>query len=203
MEVQYRYLTWEEAREIWVTKLWPGRDDVEPITSMKYLGGYDLSLKNEAVHFLGATYNDIPVGVNSYTRTGKSQWRSRGLWVDKEWRRLGVASGIMRGMFADILNRGGTTVWTLPRQDSYGFYAQMGFIQTTPYNELDWGHNCYALASVRTLTSVEVEAHWLRDMRQTFYREVLEPMVENGESTEMIRRAMKPLADREERQWRK
>ncbi len=76
---------WEYISPIWDVHLWPSRDS-EPVTSMKYLGGYDMAYKDEIPFFIGGVINGRIVAVNSYVRTTNSEWRSRGLWVDPEHR---------------------------------------------------------------------------------------------------------------------
>jgi predicted GNAT family N-acyltransferase len=197
-----KYITWEDIKPIWATELWSGRVNVEPVTSMKYLGGHDMELKKKTPHFIGVFKNDELVGVNSFVRTSKTQFRSRGLWVNPEHRGNGYAQELLYWMKSEVLALGGWTIWTLPRQASYSTYASVGFIQTTPYTELEWGNNCYALASTRTIQSIECEARNYKQHRSLFFHKNLAAMVDNGDTTEKIRSAMRPLANEEERLWK-
>jgi len=142
MELQN--LTWEQVKPIWDTKLWPGRDS-EPVTSMKYLGGYDMALKDANPHFIGVVVGEHIIAVNSYVPTGANEWRSRGLWVDSNFRKQGHAKTLLKFMLTHVRDIGGTMIWTMPRMDALAAYESVGFVRTTEWSEHDWGTNCYAM----------------------------------------------------------
>jgi GNAT superfamily N-acetyltransferase len=195
-------LNWKQVKPIWDTELWPGRDS-EPVTSMKYLGGYDLSLKHAEPFFIGVVSGDRIVSVNSYVSTKRDTWRSRGLWVDPAFRRMGHARTMLEFMLGHIRTLGGVRVWTMPRVEALVAYQSVGFIRTTDWSEHDWGNNCYAMMNLQSLNDIGREAIRLNDRRISFYRERLRsPIEDRGVTTEEARQLMKPLADLEEGEWR-
>jgi len=200
--MELKNLTWEQVKPIWDTKLWPGRDS-EPVTSMKYLGGYDMSLKEREPFFIGVVTGEYILAVNSYVRTGETEWRSRGLWVDQNFRRQGHAKMMLASMAGHIQNMQGTMIWTMPRTEALEAYQSVGFVRTSNWIEQDWGTNCYALMSLLSLVDLGREATRLRERRIAFFREHMQwPLNDGALSTEDARRLMKPLADLEEAEWR-
>ena len=194
--------TWAEVKMIWDTKLWPERDS-EPVTSMVYLGGYDMSLKDEEPTFFKmVSDHGLTVGVNSIVRTGRLEFRSRGLWVHNDWRYLGLGRGLLEASKTEARKLGGKVMWTMPRDSALPAYESVGFVRTTPFFEADYGSNCYALCSLRSIEEIAHEAERYRKRREQFFREHLEEMVNRGTSTESARKVMKKLADIEEADWR-
>ena len=202
--MELRQLSWEQVKPIWDTYLWPGRDS-EPVTSMKYLGGYDMGYKKQAPHFIGIeSPSGALVAVNSYVRTHGDEFRSRGLWVDHVHRRLGYASTMLSYMLDFIAQQGGRMVWTMPREGALEAYQKAGFIRTTGWDTNDWGRNCYAIASLGSIEDIATEAKLLKERRTHFYNAHLRRHIEfeGNMTTEEARQIMRPLADEEEARWR-
>ena len=199
--MEYVHIDWSDVKPIWDTHLWPGRDS-EPVTSMKYLGGYDLDLKNEKPTFIGFKLDDEIVGVNSYVRTGKREFRSRGLWVHPEHRQKGTAFTMLHKMSEEVRAKGGWTIWTMPRAEALKAYESAGFVRTSPWMQQEWGTNCYAILSTRTIGEIAVEAERYKERRVAFWEAYIEPMFRRGAGIEEMRRAMAPLVQAEEEDWR-
>lgn len=199
--MEIRRLTWEEVQPIWNLRLWFGRDS-EPVTSMMYLGGYDMAYKEQTPVFLGVKPAENVIAVNSYVRTEGTQYRSRGLWVDPDFRGKGLAKKLLTHMLQCIRDEGGTMVWTMPREEALSAYESAGFVRTTDWFDQEWGRNCYAMTSLRTIEQIEDDATTILAGRKTFYVNELMMYVEGGSiSTEDARQLMKPLADEEQGRW--
>jgi len=199
--LNFESLTWEQVKPVWDTKLWDGRDS-EPVTSMKYLGGYDMEYKARPPFFIGLVLNDEIVAVNSYTSTAGTSWRSRGLWVHPWHRRNGYAKEILRETREHIKLMGGTFVWTMPRREALPAYESAGFIRTTGWSTHEWGENCYAISSLSDIWRIGRESLDITDRRIDFYNTMLCDKIRSGISLDEARRTMKPLADMEEEEWR-
>lgn len=142
----FEILVWEDVKPIWDKHLWPGRDS-QPVTSMKYRGGYDMEYKNQTPYFIGFVDEpDNVIAVNSYvpTKSSGEEWRSRGLWVHPKHRGCGHAKELLEFMIDDIKKKGGTFIWTMPRRGALEAYESVGFSQSTAWKKQDWGVNCYA-----------------------------------------------------------
>ena len=141
-------LTWEQVKPIWDTHLWPGRDS-EPVTSMRYKGGYDLSFKLEEPRFTGIVDTSDIIAVNSYVLTSGTMWRSRGLWVHPRFRGCGYARDLLQFMIKEIATTDGRMIWTMPRRGALEAYESVGFTKTTDWEKQGWGVNCYARYDIR------------------------------------------------------
>ena len=85
--------TFQDVKNIWNEKLWPNRKStIKEMSSMQYLDGFDMAIyeKYKPTFFI-VKHQDKIVGVNSGHRTKDRLYRSRGIWVDPEFRRYGVA----------------------------------------------------------------------------------------------------------------
>lgn len=84
------------------------------------------------------------VGVLNGYQTSRPYFRTRGLWVYPEYRKMGVATTLMENIEDYALKVSSKILWTVPRKESIGFYQKYGFKRTTEF-ELYGGNNCYAI----------------------------------------------------------
>ena len=77
----------------WKKKLWVGRESkIQSMSSIQFLGGYDMTIYEKYTPTFWAVFDDKNiVAVNSGFSTSSIAYRSRGIWVDKTHRKLGVA----------------------------------------------------------------------------------------------------------------
>lgn len=145
-------ISWEEIYPIWSEKLWPNRQSlIEPISSMKYLGGYDKKIKDNTPYFIGAKIDKQIVGVNSIFKTENLQARSRGIWVDPKHRMSSVGYMIMTACIDIIKTKENIKeVWSAPRKSALSFYQKCGFVQTSDFTDdgFEFGPNCFVLKNV-------------------------------------------------------
>ena len=192
-------LSWDQVKPIWDGELWPGRDS-EPVTSMMYLGGYDMEYKNLDATFLGIVVDDEIVGVNSYVPTEPHEFRSRGLWVRPDKRGKGYANKLLQATIMDAVEEGGRYLWTMPREDALPAYKSVGFIRTSGWFNADWRRNCYALKSLWPIERIQAFATQIKAGRKVFYVRKMS-VVEEKMTTEEARLMMRELADDEQGRW--
>jgi GNAT superfamily N-acetyltransferase len=78
--------------------------------------------------FLGYIINDNIVAVNSgHACTNQNNYRSRGLWVDPNYRRQGIAQLLLTATIEQGQQEGYTQIWSYPRQSSWPTYQAVGF----------------------------------------------------------------------------
>lgn len=199
---ELREIDWDTIRVVWEEKLWPGRKSpIEPVSSMLYLGGYDLSIKHYPPFFLGIYLSGELVAVNSGVRTSKKQYRSRGLWVAPEARGNSFGKMLLNHTAAQGMEEGCETIWSIPRKSAMNTYEAAGFIATTPYfdEDMEFGPNCYALASLRSVGMIAQEARILSVFRQRFYDQHIDEMRRGGASIPAMRARMQELAENEDK----
>lgn len=142
--------------EIWASKLWPNRTtQILPLSSMKRGGGYDMSIYLSNPKFLAVLDTSFKnerkiVAVNSFFRTDHDEYRSRGLWVDPDYRGQKIGTLIMSETI-DRVSRSRPLseekiLWTIPRQSAMPFYKSCGFVRTSGWFDegVEFGPNAYA-----------------------------------------------------------
>ena len=90
-------ITFDEIFSIWDNYLWKGRKSkIEPTNPIKFMGGYDKTIKYNTASFFGVVDKGKFIGVNSGFATDSNLYRSRGLYVHKRWRRRGIATLLLK-----------------------------------------------------------------------------------------------------------
>ena len=125
---------------IWKQYLWPKR--IEPIRSrstMLFKAGMDVKAFSAEVFFVKLEKNQKIVGVCSGQRTQDQEFRSRGLWVAKEFRRQGLASQLFVFVEQEAKKRGANHLWTLARHSAKEFYLAMNMKDCGKTYEFEYG----------------------------------------------------------------
>lgn len=146
-------LTFEQVAEVWRDHLWPGRQDIEPYSAIKYGTQpyqYDLSYQNEPPSFFGAYVKGELAGVNSGHGTGQG-YRSRGLYVFPQFRGKGAGQALLHAAIAQAAAEDKCFVWSIPRRSSLPTYNAAGFRQDSEWFGTETSDaNCYAVVSPHT-----------------------------------------------------
>jgi GNAT superfamily N-acetyltransferase len=168
----------EDVLPIWQSRLWPGRiSKIESNSAMKWLGGIDLELMQAPASFwrirtvekevnetpprviavLSGHFGGIippPVVQNSDSTKLIRSFRTRGLFVDPEYRGSGAASAIMKAALIEAKESGCEAAWTFPRKTAMPAYEKMGFkmvgnwIGENDPGAGEFGPNCFAIRNL-------------------------------------------------------
>lgn len=149
-------IEWELVLPIWTNKLWPGRkSEIKPTNGLILKGGFDKSIELNTPTFFGSFINTELVGVISGFKTGpirlsdkdEISYRSRGLYVEPEHRRKGLASILLAAIHSKAILEKCTLIWTIPRESALPTYKKAGFIQISDFfdDDFEFGPNCYAV----------------------------------------------------------
>ncbi len=144
--MEIRETSFEKILPIWTDHLWPGRHSViEPISRLKFLGGYDRTVENREPRFFVAYEEGQVIGVNSCLRTGPTEFRSRGLFVFPQHRHRGVASLLLEASCAVARERGATSIWSAAREGAVAAYRRVGFSVVSPaiHKDFEFGPNYF------------------------------------------------------------
>ena len=145
-------ISWEEMFSIWSNKLWPNRKSaIEPVSSMCYMGGYEMFNKQQVPVFLAVRKDNKIVGVNSVVGCTDNSSRSRGLWVDENYRGQGISTLLLNSTIQHAKNSKSNFIWTVPRMSAFPAYTKAGFIRTSDWFEqgMEFGPNCYAQLNLK------------------------------------------------------
>lgn len=137
-----RPIPFEECAQIWASKLWPGRTDIEPVSAMMYAPEadalqYDMRNMTLPAIFFGLYEDDRLVGVNSGHQCGDESFRSRGLWVDPAYRGKGHGIRLLCATIAYACAKKSTFIWSYPRLTSRATYESSGFSISSTWRASD------------------------------------------------------------------
>lgn len=126
-------LTFEQITSVWQNYLWPDRESpIESHSAMTwpFEGNpeqYDMNVFNYPATFWGVYIDNKLVGVNSGHKTTDTQYRSRGIWVDPEYRKQGVAQNLFNMTEHRAILEKCNMIWSLPRKTALPAYTKFGF----------------------------------------------------------------------------
>lgn len=141
-------IDFETIESIWKCELWPGRKDIRPVSSMTYEKDYCMDVynleKSKPSYFAFYIQHTI-VAVNSGHIVNENEYRSRGLWVNKDYRGKGIAKLLLQKTIQTGKLRNCKFIWSLPRKDSLYAYTSAGFVKTSDWIDegVEFGPNCY------------------------------------------------------------
>jgi GNAT superfamily N-acetyltransferase len=156
-------ITWEEILPVWQTKLWPKsvrQSPIEPTSAMclfkewkhfddgtaALVERYDLENMKFTPTFWGCFIDNKLVGVNSGHMCIDKEYRSRGLWVDPDYRGMLIGTKLLLKTIAQGYHEGAILCWSYPRFESWHSYSNAGFYQidynfTFHWEESETGKN--------------------------------------------------------------
>lgn len=133
-------IQFNEIQPVWTHELWPGRTSpVERCSAIDRLGQISMELMDQETFFWKAHRDSKIVGVIGAQLTGNDELRSRGLWVSEPYRGQGIASSLVKQVFAKGLDLKCKVVWTLARSTALPFYKKMGFEVTLTSDQYEFG----------------------------------------------------------------
>tara|TARA_Y100001972_G_C7619945_1_gene310876 strand:+ start:569 stop:1030 length:462 start_codon:yes stop_codon:yes gene_type:complete len=126
-------ISFEDILPIWENKLWPNRESaIEGISAMTwpYEGNpepIDMNIFEYQPTFYGVFMDNKLIGVNSGHRTTDTQYRSRGIWVDPDYRKRGVAQLLFVLTEHQARIEKCEMMWSIPRKTALTAYTKFGF----------------------------------------------------------------------------
>ena len=130
--------------DIWVNYLWPNRHStIEPVSSMQFMGGYDLKNMRFDPTFFAYYRDDKIIGVNSGHMCIEGKYRSRGLYVFPEYRKQGIGTELLLKTVDQAKKETATIIWSYPRLQSWSTYRKAGFDLSTDWENSELGLNAY------------------------------------------------------------
>lgn len=145
---------WEEIKPVWEKYLWPNKSsEVKPVNDRVWRE-FDQRLYNDKeinkfanpVYFCLKDENRI-IGTNSIYESCLTglYFRSRGLWVDEEYRNKGLSFILLEKTISYAKKNHAIYLWTCPRKNALPAYEKTGFIKVSEWFESEFGENCVAV----------------------------------------------------------
>ena len=147
---QIKKITFNQILTIWESMLWPRRiSSIKTHSSMTLAGGIDMKIYNNTATYFGIVDKEKLIAVNSGHRSSSSDYRSRGLWVDPDYRRIGLGRILLTAAQNQARLENCTLIWSMPRKQSLSVYLSAGFKQHGDFFPTETADlNCYALMNL-------------------------------------------------------
>ncbi|MBX3032774.1 MAG: GNAT family N-acetyltransferase [Bdellovibrionaceae bacterium] len=129
---EIRIIQYEDILPVWKDILWKDRlDAIEPMSAMIFPEGFDGKIfETYRPTFFGCYDGDRLVGVNSGHRTSSWDYRSRGLYVDPDYRRRKLAQRLLEATARQGVKEGAITLWSYPKKSAVHAYIEFGFLES-------------------------------------------------------------------------
>ena len=154
-----KQITFEEILPIWHNQLWPNRvSKIEthsamtwPMTNINQ--PYDIKAFGYPAYFFGIFHNEKLIAVNSGHLTSSTEFRSRGLWVDPDYRKQGLAQLLLKAAVDTAIQSKADIVWSIPKLAVIDTYTKVGFkpVYSIPVMNVEFGPNVYAVLDINTM----------------------------------------------------
>lgn len=125
-------LQFDDVLPIWKQQLWPARtSEIEKISYINSTGSIDMQIAQWGTNpiFLGFTNEVEIIACVSGFQTNLHEYRCRGIWVQEPYRSTGLGLKMIDALIEQIkINESQTsTIWTMARLRSVGFYQRAQF----------------------------------------------------------------------------
>jgi GNAT superfamily N-acetyltransferase len=133
--IEFKAIDYETIFPFWREKLWKERET--EITSrsamLGFPGQYDGNNFECQLWCYGCFIDDQLVGVNSVHECTDNTLRSRGLWVEEEYRGKGIGVLLLKEAIYIGREHEFLSVWSFPKKTAWSVYQAAGFKITS-----DW-----------------------------------------------------------------
>jgi len=131
-------IDFETILSIWQYELWPERGStIETHSAMLYQSDdlhTGMANFDYPAYYYGYIIDNEIIGVNSNHMGIDRLMRTRGLWVNKNYRGKGFGLQLLLRSIADA-KKLGVDVWSYPRRISWTTYKAAGFVLTSDWTE--------------------------------------------------------------------
>lgn len=141
-------IDWETIERVWRYNLWPGRvSAIEPYSAMRFMDDkYDVSYAFLHRKFLGGFVDDKLIAANSLHLAETYMARSRGLWVDPEYRGHGYGFRMLMETNEKAEEMGAEAIWSFSRKSSIKTYELALYTRTSSWMDHgEFGPNAYVI----------------------------------------------------------
>lgn len=137
-------ITFNDILPIWRDLLWPNRvSAIEPTSAMKFLGGYDMQNMQSIPAFFGYIVNNKIVGVYGGHMCADTSYRTRGVYVFPEYRKMGIARQLITTAVEQGWKEGASFGWAYAGPRSWPIFEKVGFKLVSDWEPSETGSNAY------------------------------------------------------------
>lgn len=151
MQLKIEQVSFDIVLPIWYNKLWINRkSDIKSMSSIQYLGGIDMDIYQYKPSFWAIYDGSEVIGVNSGFKTKNDYYRSRGIWINPDYRGKNLSNLLFVELEKQAILENCNNLWSMPRKGSHYAYLKFGFKQTSEFFDegVEFGPNCYVLKNI-------------------------------------------------------
>ena len=149
--IHIKKITYDDILPMW-TKYMPNMS-LEPTSAMscflihvknektykfEFIDHYDLENQKFTPTFWGAFDNDKLVGCNSGHMTMDQLYRSRGLFVQEEYRKMAIGKKLLLKTVSQAYHEKAIAVWSYPKHSAWLTYVRAEFQRTGNEFNFEW-----------------------------------------------------------------
>ena len=136
--------TFDNILPIWHEYLWPHRQSkIESHSAMLLDGTFDLKNFDNVASYFVYMIEDQIVGCNSGHLCCDGTYRSRGLYVHKDYRNKGIGKQLLIATIEQGKLESEKFVWSQPRITSWSVYQSAGFELISDWVQTETGTNAF------------------------------------------------------------
>lgn len=129
---------------IWHQYLWPHRQsNIESHSAMLLDGTHDLKNFDNICSYFAYIVDDMIIGCNSGHLCCDGSYRSRGLYVNKNYRKQGIGKELLLATISQGRIETKSFIWSQPRIESWTVYQSAGFELISDWVETETGTNAF------------------------------------------------------------
>ena len=145
---QIKDIDFETILPLWKL-LWPNTVDIQPMSSIKYLGSYDMDIYTKfKPTFLGLFDNEKLIGGISGHKSSHEDYRIRGIYILPEYRSKNLSKMLFDAIILQAKKENSTQIWSLPKQESFFSYRKKNFVQSSKWFTNNKTTNCFAFLKI-------------------------------------------------------
>lgn len=149
--MKVEHISFEQIKQYWQKHLWQNRKtEILPVSHMCFLGGTHKYILHQYQPFFLGIFDGIDlIAVNSCHKTTDFSMRSRGIHVNPNYRKQGIAGLLFKETFKIAQQQKCSNVWSIPRQSSLETYLKYGFVVFgDKIEDLEFGPNYWVLKTI-------------------------------------------------------
>lgn len=147
MTIQIKKITFNEIFNVWRFKLWPERSSpIKTHSSMTLNGSIDMNVYNNTATYFGIFDKENLIAANSGHKSSLDEYRSRGLWVDINYRKKGLGKMLLQATIDQARLENCSLIWSIPRKQALSVYLGVGFRKAGDFFSTETASlNCYVI----------------------------------------------------------